>query len=186
VEHGLPVRRRHAHDHRRQRRLLGLLVGSTEREGSKAVFESYLHALVRQRSHEQPPAFHRAAPHCPARPRLDMFGPVADAATAQVGALCIWQDHRARRVPLRDAQLAMLRHDFSTASRREVAEDAQSRCSTAPQTILVVRGLDGWQEPFQVYVACGAYRILQPAAATYSVAKLLPSTARMLAALRRT
>jgi hypothetical protein len=159
-----------------------LLVGRTEREGSKAAFEAYLHALVRQRAHEPAPAFHGAAPPCPARPRLDVFGPVADATRARVAALCTGQGHAARRAVLTHAELAILRHDFSTASHREVDEDAMSRCSADP--VVVVRGLDAWREPFQVYVACGAYRILRPAAATYTFATLLPRTARMLAALQ--
>ena len=162
-----------------------LLVGSTEREGSKAVFEAYLGAMVHQRAQEHPPAFPGVAPRCPVRPRLDVFGPVAAAATAQVGAVCIGRGRATRRVPLTDAQLTILRHDFSTASGRQVDANAMTRCPTHGQPTLVVRGLDAWREPFEVYVACGVYRILRPAAATYSFARLLPRTARMLAALRR-
>jgi len=162
-----------------------LLVGSTEREGSKAVFETYLHALVRQRTHQRPPTFRGSAPRCPTRPRLDAFGPVANATTARFGVLCVGQGRATRQVPLTTAQLAVLRADFATAPQRRTDADAMSLCPADPQPLLVVRGLDAWQEPFQVYVECGAYRILRPAAVHYSFARLLPRTAQLLTQLQR-
>jgi hypothetical protein len=129
--------------------------------------------------------FRATAPRCPTRPRLDVFGPVADAATARVAVLCVGQGRATRRIVLPTSRLAVLRAEFATASRRRTDADVMSRCSGERQPILVVRGLDAWREPFQVYVECGAYRILHPAATRYTFAKLLPRTARMLTRLER-
>jgi hypothetical protein len=160
-----------------------LLVGSTERFGSKKVFEAYLRALVRQRAHEHPRPFHRTPPACPARIDLGYFAPVADPTTGRIATLCVLQPqstHTARRLPLTGAQLAVLRKDFATAPQRRTDADAMSNCPADPGPALDIRGLDAWQEPFQVYVECGAYRILRPAAARYSFATLLPRTQRLL------
>ncbi len=164
-----------------------LRVGSTERFGSKKVFEAYLRALVRQRAHEHPRPFHQAPPACPVRMRLAPFDPIADASTARVASLCVLDRHQrtTRRVALTSAQLATLRDDFATAAQRATGEDAMSRCPADPPPALVVRGLDAWREPFQVYVACRVYRILRPAADRYAFATLLPATARMLATVQR-
>ena len=165
-----------------------LRVGSTERFGSKKVFEAYLQALVRQRAHEHPRPFDARPPLCPARVDLGSFAPVADASTARAGTLCVLErrsNRTSRGVPLTRTQLAILRHDFATASQRRTDADAQSRCPADPRPAVVVRGLDAWREPFQVYVECGVYRILRPAVDRYAFATLLPATARMLATVQR-
>jgi hypothetical protein len=159
-----------------------LRVGSTERMGSRAVFETYLHAKLRQHAREQPRPFHATPPSCPPRVNLAFFAPAADPSTARVGAVCVLEPHSNRtagRFALAGAQLGVLRRDLATASQRRVDGDALSSCSN--DRALVARGLDAWREPFDVYVECGAYRILQPASVRYSFASLLPRTARMLA-----
>jgi hypothetical protein len=162
-----------------------LLVGRTERVGSQHAYEAFLGALVRQRAHEHPRPFHRAPPACPVRLRLEPFDPIADASTALVASLCVLNSHQrtTRRVALTSTQLATLRDDFATAPQRATDEDAMSRCPADPPPALVVRGLDAWREPFDIYVECGVYRILRPGDGRYRFATFLPRTEQMLTGL---
>jgi hypothetical protein len=163
-----------------------LLVGSTERYGSKKVYAAYLGALVRQRAQEHPVAFRAVPPRCPARVRFDAFDPIADASTARTGVVCVLDGNlTTRRLVLARAELATLRHEIATAARRHTDVDATSACPRNPSSALQIRGIDAWREPFRVDIACGAYRYLRPGTGRYSFATLLPRTEQMLNQLTR-
>jgi hypothetical protein len=161
-----------------------LLVGATQRYGSKTVFNAFVRALVRERRNGHPRTFHEEPPTCPPRLiTLATFDPVADASTARVAALCILHRRSSQRLLLTRRELATFRHDFATASQRRIDEKAMAPCSHKPTLGYLVRGLDAWREPFAVDIECGAYRLLHPGATRYWFARLLPRTQRLLVRL---
>jgi hypothetical protein len=163
-----------------------LLVGATQRYGSKTVFQAFTRGVLRERAGHDPVRFRASAPPCPHR--LDAWGafdPVADARTARVAALCVAHGKAMRRTRLSRPQLASLRHDFATAGSRRVSGTDAGVCTERAPMTYVVRGLDAWREPFAVDVQCGVYRILRPGETRYTLARLLPRSERMLTRLAR-
>jgi hypothetical protein len=163
-----------------------LLVGATERYGSKRVFAAFVQRVLSQRDGQSPARFRAGPPPCSRRAyRLGTFDPVADARTARTAALCLVREGPPRRILLTRHQLAALRHDFATSERRMVTGNAAYRCRTKNPMTYVVRGLDAWREPFTVDAQCGVYRILRPGETRYTFARLLPRSERMLTRLAR-
>ena len=159
-----------------------LLVGATQRFGSRTVYHAYLQAVLRQRRVQGPPDVAHPRPTCPPTLRTDgAFSPVADASRITSAVLCV--THRARvsrQIPLTGPELARLRHDFATAPTRRTG--GHGSCRAVPFGAGVV-GVDPWGDPVSVLISCGTYRILQPGSDRYLFARMLPATKQMLAGL---
>ncbi len=159
----------------------GLAVGTTQRFGSKRVFDAFNRALLRQRSAESSPETVFPMPPCPSRRDAGSFSPLADAAHATSAAVCQHRGHKFRPDLLTRTQIRMLRHDFATATTRRTHLDGPSDCHALPATSNgVIVGVDPWGDPFTVLTTCDTYRLLQPARHHYLFARMLPATARML------
>jgi hypothetical protein len=160
-----------------------LLVGSTQRFGSRVVYDAYLHALLDQRHASGPPRTTYPVPACPDPARTDAaFSPVADAAQLTAGQICPTAGSRGgRAIALRPAGLRTLRHDVATAFPARQVRDLDDACFQGGRPLEgAVVGVDAWGDPVSVLVACDRYRVVRPGSDRYGFARMLPSTERML------
>ena len=160
-----------------------LLVGHTQRFGSREVYDAYLHALLEQRHAEGTPTAMPTHPACPRRVRTDdAFSPVADAARLTSAVMCTANGTKVvATTRLTHAQLAALRRDVATATPRRTVHDFAARCAAdGTEHGGAIVGMDDWGDPVTMLIVCDTYRTVQPGSERYLFARMLPSTARMV------
>lgn len=158
-----------------------LLVGSTERFGSKDVFEAYLRAVLQQRHQQGPPQVVRTAPPCPGRspgdpvPPYPVVSPAAQPNRVVTGTWCRrdgrqWLDAG----PATRAQLAVVRHDLATAAQRRHGLRLD-HCRGLPRTThTLLVGRDAWGDPTALDFTCDFYRTFTYPRASF--VRMLPAT----------
>lgn len=168
-----------------------LLVGSTQRFGSRHVFQAYLRALLHQRQVQGSPDTVWQPPACPRRrsaadPALAYPAVSPAAATSRVVA-ATWcrrdGSHWTSAGPATRAQLALLRRDITTAEGR-TGDGALDHCRdvpSSPETLLV--GRDPWGDLLAVDFSCDTYRLLTPPRPRAEFVTMLPSTTVMVASV---
>jgi hypothetical protein len=159
-----------------------LHVGTTQRFGSRKVFDVYLHALERQRAHGT--ATHAATTlGCPTT-RVPPSSPLASPSTMVKGVICTHLGPQPQPVALNRSQVTVLRHDFATESGRRINDTVAARCdSSVLHTPFVISGVDRWGDRFVVSVSCGHYSLTEPMDRHVYVVRPLPSTVRTLTPL---
>jgi len=166
-----------------------LLVGSTQRFGSKDVYQAYLGAVLRQRDDQGTPDVLPKAPACPVRRSpadpslyLGALSPVAQPRRVAAATWCHRAGREWRRVgTATPAQLAVLRHDMRTTSHRQYGLHL-AHCHGLPRgTDTLLFGRDPWGEPLEVDITCDVYRLSTPPDPHTRFVRMLPSTVAMVA-----
>ena len=155
-----------------------LLVGPTQREGSREVFRAYVDAMVAQRDAHGPGPSWRARPECPFR-LWARDSPAAQPARATRAITCRAAHRPSHWQPVRrltHAELAAVRHDVATSATRAVAHPPRLPC----RRTATIAGVDAWGDPFTLYVSCRTYRTQRPGDARSTYVRMLPSTAALV------
>jgi hypothetical protein len=167
-----------------------LLVGNTERLGSRHVYQAYVAAVLRQRLHQSPPDILQKAPACPRRkpggPTLPYAttSPAAQTSRVVVGTWCRRAgNHWADAGTATDAQLALLRHDIATRAHRRHGLHLGG-CHGLPSTThTLLVGRDPWGDPLAVDFTCDLYRLYTAPFPRARFVRMLPGTAAMVASV---
>lgn len=156
-----------------------LVVGSSERLGTRVVLFAYLRALVAQRLGSSVPPVHTGRLSCE---QPFTVGELL-AVPQQVRSAIVCQGSEAHwrlLTRLDDAQTRALRDDLATSSaRRTTARHFETQGVASPHTGVIV-ARDAWGDVFRVDVSDGRYRMLPAAHEMYRFVRMLPTTSAML------
>jgi hypothetical protein len=170
-----------------------LLVGSTQRFGSRHVYDAYLRALLGQRRARGAPDVPPKAPPCPVRRSpadpslyLGVVSPAAQPRLVAAGTWCRRVSGEWRPVSTATpAELALLRRDMRTTAHRRFGLHLDD-CHGLPRgTHTLLFGRDPWGDPLEVDVTCDVYRLNTPPDPRARFVRLLPATRAMVASVVR-